>query len=144
MAQRRIVIQEEVEPQDWQSIESLGLLESMLDKDSLGVEFEFSPDPGGVPDGEVGSIYFIQEGLTGPIKIGYSKTPFLRKKKLQTGNATQLRFLGIISGTLDEEQWLHKRFARYHLRGEWFIPDETFVQQILALIQENVNPSLGN
>jgi len=67
------------------------------------------------------SIYFIQAGENGPIKIGFTngdgKT---RMAQLQTGNNKKLKLLFIYTGGTVTEKELHW-FHRYHrVRGEWF------------------------
>jgi hypothetical protein len=67
-------------------------------------------------------VYFIQEGDEGPIKIGFSRNVQERIKALQTGHAQPLRLLHAMRGTLDDEQRLHRRFARLRIQNEWFAP----------------------
>jgi hypothetical protein len=66
-------------------------------------------------------IYFIQQGDSGPIKIGYTETDVCRRvAQLQTGNAEPLRCLAVMEGTEEEEQALHGKFDDNRIRGEWF------------------------
>lgn len=80
--------------------------------------------------GTEGRIYFIQAGLGGPIKIGYSLDPDHRLLQLQTGNSHQLRILLVIEGDKDHEAILHQRFAYLRTEGEWFEPGKELVKYI--------------
>ncbi len=66
------------------------------------------------------TIYFIQAGELGPVKIGHGTNPRRRLHNLQIGSAEPLRLLGIREGDEEEERHLHQRFAHLHIRGEWF------------------------
>lgn len=80
-----------------------------------------------------GHIYFLRRASGGPIKIGFSIDPWDRIKGLQTGCSDDLVFLGVLSGTMDDELDLHEGFTKYRGRGEWFEP----AQEILEFISEN-------
>lgn len=71
-----------------------------------------------------GSLYFLQEGIDGPIKIGFT-TKHVRHRWLavQSHNSRELRLLGVIDGLskVDERKW-HAKFASARIRGEWFWP----------------------
>lgn len=68
-------------------------------------------------------VYFIQQGLDGPIKIGLARNPDARRDQLQTGHAEHLYLRAVRRGEADLERWLHARFAEGRLRGEWFRAD---------------------
>ncbi len=70
------------------------------------------------------SIYFIQVGLDGPIKIGKTKgNPLVRMAGLQTGIPFVLRIVAIISPARQAlEGELHAKFASLRIMGEWFHP----------------------
>ena len=79
----------------------------------------------------MGYIYFI--ATKDKIKIGFTKNPVEKRlKQLQTGNDENLVLLGYILGELEEEQLLHKQFAKDRIRhnGEWFFPSEELVEYI--------------
>ena len=78
-------------------------------------------------------VYFIQEGTTGKIKIGYSSNPHERLKSHQTSNSSTLRILGIIEGNIESEQLIHKRFEKFKVTGEWFEP----VDSLLTFIENS-------
>lgn len=78
-------------------------------------------------------IYFIQQGLSGPIKIGVSANPSRRLVNLQVANPFPLKIIGMIPGTVVEEEKIQKLFEKFRIQGEWFSPDE----EIINFIKEN-------
>jgi hypothetical protein len=67
------------------------------------------------------SVYFIQSGYSGPVKIGVASSPKKRLAQLQTGNPEKLVIVKVIKGKgIDYERELHRIFADYHIRDEWF------------------------
>jgi hypothetical protein len=84
------------------------------------------------------TIYFIQVGEDGPIKIGRTtKSPLGRMDSLQTGIPIPLWLLAIISHVDGSaETMLHRRFSHLHIQGEWFKPEE----ELLTYIRENTLP----
>lgn len=69
-------------------------------------------------------VYMIQAGYGG-IKIGVSNNPEKRLKELQTSNHKPLHIVVKFpfKNTNDAyifEKFLHERFAKYQMRGEWF------------------------
>lgn len=82
-------------------------------------------------------IYFIQQGHTGPIKIGFSKNPGARIRELQTSHHAQLRMLGEIDGSLNDERRLHEKFANHRIRREWFAPTQDLMDYIRSVLDEN-------
>ena len=77
-------------------------------------------------------IYFIQSGLKGSIKIGYTDNNIQeRMQALQSASPEKLYLLATMKGNKDEEQKLHKQFAEYRQQGEWFKSNpllNTFIQ----------------
>ncbi len=71
-------------------------------------------------------IYFIRAGKHGnPIKIGIADNVEKRICELQTGNHCKLYLIVKIkadsrSHAESMEKWMHYRFKRKHIRGEWF------------------------
>ncbi len=77
-------------------------------------------------------IYFIQHGVEGPIKIGYTNAkPSHRLSQFQAGNPVKLNLVGTMPGGESEEKELHRKFMIYRERGEWFHPSEELTQFIL-------------
>ncbi|HMS73497.1 MAG TPA: GIY-YIG nuclease family protein, partial [Baekduia sp.] len=64
-----------------------------------------------------GFVYFIQQGDTGPVKIGRAKHPTKRIRDLQTGNPDELLLREVIPGGAALERNLHHRFEPARLRG---------------------------
>lgn len=75
------------------------------------------------------SVYFIQSGTDGPVKIGIAENPRARMRHMQTGCPDRLRLLHAAPGGPEREAELHAWLAPHHLRGEWFKP----VDQVLGL-----------
>jgi hypothetical protein len=69
-------------------------------------------------------IYLIQEGLDGPVKIGWTGDGSVRKRlsSLQTAHSKNLTCLATCEGTPKDEKRLHRRFRHLRIRGEWFNP----------------------
>lgn len=80
----------------------------------------------------IGSVYFIQAGSDGPIKIGFAKNPEARLRDLQPGNHRTLFLRATRPGTGADERHHHERFASARLIGEWFAP----VPALLSYIKE--------
>ncbi|HEY1956720.1 MAG TPA: GIY-YIG nuclease family protein [Polyangiaceae bacterium] len=79
-------------------------------------------------------VYFLQEGVDGPIKIGHGRCPDRRLRGCQSGNPRELRLLGYRPGYRRDERTLHLRFKRLRIRGEWFQPAD----ELLAFIKETI------
>jgi len=78
-------------------------------------------------------IYFIQDTGSNAIKIGHSGEPLKRLAQCQTGSPHKLIMIGVIDGGPKEERQLHRRFKKFHLRGEWFRGDNRLLEQIRAM-----------
>ena len=77
------------------------------------------------------SIYFIQCGKNGPIKIGYTnKDVKERMAQLQTACPYELKLLWITDGGPEEEQTLHHNLKHENIRGEWFRPGNDVLRSI--------------
>jgi hypothetical protein len=78
-------------------------------------------------------VYFIQSDA-GPIKIGHSDVGARsRLSQLQTSSPIGLKLLKVLPGTIKLERELHRKFAQYRLRGEWFQPSP----ELLEFIKKN-------
>lgn len=79
-------------------------------------------------------IYFIQAGVDGPVKIGFSKSSagvYMRRRTMQTGHYERLRLLSLVEGDRDDERALHEFFASDRLEGEWFRPSDAVMELAL-------------
>jgi hypothetical protein len=89
------------------------------------------------------AVYFIQTAGENAIKIGYAKEPQKRRAELQTGHHEELTVVAVIArGDMALERRLHDRFAKSHIRGEWFRPTEEllgFIEGVRAC--EDVPPA---
>lgn len=86
----------------------------------------------------LGSLYFIQEGEAGAIKIGWTTNdPERRRDNLQIGNSDQLRLIAIVPDVSQEVEFeWHARFRAHQKRSEWFFP----VATLLSAIAEQTPP----
>lgn len=73
------------------------------------------------------AVYFIQSGGNGPVKIGKSIDPEARLRSLQTSHATELTLIRVVGGGHAAESWLHKRYDKLRIRGEWFAHDPSML-----------------
>ena len=80
------------------------------------------------------TIYFIQVGDDGPIKVGFSESPKARIAQLQSAHPYKLQLLALQNGDLDEEKQLHQLFACDHLQGEWYRPSPALLGHVANLI----------
>ena len=69
------------------------------------------------------TVYFIQAGNDGPVKIGMSENIPRRLANLQGAHFDTLRVIRQISGNGHEERLLHGHFSHLKIRGEWFLFD---------------------
>lgn len=66
------------------------------------------------------TVYFIQAGEGGPIKIGVSANVNHRLQMLQSANPAKLRLLGTVPGGRSVERQLYEALGDFRLMGEWF------------------------
>jgi hypothetical protein len=69
-----------------------------------------------------GDVYYIQEELSKNIKIGYTYNLNERLNTLQVANSSKLTIIHTINckNPYSHEQYLHKKYEKYHIRGEWY------------------------
>ena len=70
-------------------------------------------------------IYFIANERKSVVKIGVANRPNKRLKTFQTAHYEELIILRVIKVStrtlaFQLESALHKKFKRFHIRGEWF------------------------
>lgn len=88
-------------------------------------------------------VYVIQHEL-GPVKIGIADDPEDRLGQLQTGCPFELRLRQTKTPRDAEkvERYLHQRFKKYHMRGEWFdIPKKDLGFEIPSHMKRRGVPS---
>jgi hypothetical protein len=80
-----------------------------------------------------GSIYFLQVGADGPIKIGFTISDVKRRVRAhQTGSPHILRWIGVYEGSRQDELHAHRLLQNSSLRGEWFYP----TTEVLAFVRQ--------
>lgn len=79
-------------------------------------------------------VYFIRQGVTGPVKIGVAKDVVKRVRQLQTNQAVPLRIIRVLEGAGPLEKDLHSRFSHLRLKGEWFTFDPDMVKGDLGAV----------
>lgn len=77
------------------------------------------------------SVYFIQAGEGGRIKIGYAGIPEHRISYLSRFSGPDLKTLAIIEGSARLESYLHQHVKGSHAHDEWFDP----TPEVLALVK---------
>lgn len=75
------------------------------------------------------SIYFLQTGDDGPVKIGFATSVKARVKTIQLSSPEKLRVIREIEGDIPMERWLHRHFKKHQLNGEWF----SFCDEMLVI-----------
>jgi hypothetical protein len=83
-------------------------------------------------------VYIIRAGTEGPVKIGWSKRPAIRKANVQPTHYEELFVLREINCTRAGEGMLHRYFQSRRIRGEWF----TFDEEMLSVEIESVAQAL--
>lgn len=87
-----------------------------------------------MPRARVPTIYFIQRGEGGLIKIGFTlRSTQRRLSELQVGCPETLHLLAESPGTEAHEDVLHLHFAAAWKRGEWFEPVPELLDMINAI-----------
>jgi hypothetical protein len=75
-------------------------------------------------------IYFVREGLTGPIKIGFSDSTRQRVNSLRSASPNVLTCLAVMRGTRIDEYKLHQQFSDTRVQGEWFTATPALLKYI--------------
>ena len=70
-------------------------------------------------------VYFISEGIHGPVKVGYAYDIARRMSFMQSLNSRELKFRFAIGCESTKEakaleKRLHHCLRHYYIRGEWF------------------------
>lgn len=78
------------------------------------------------------TIYFVQSGPSGPIKIGVSNNLDRRLSNLSIDNAEPIALLASCDGGMPLEQRLHRTLRGHCYRGEWFRPSSLVIDAIDA------------
>lgn len=78
-------------------------------------------------------IYFIQSEHGGPIKIGHAEDLAKRLVQIQTSRPDALCVLASVPGTVEQERFLHSRFAHLREKGEWFTATKELTEAVESL-----------
>lgn len=87
-------------------------------------------------------VYAIQQGRRGLVKIGLAKAPLARLRLLSTGSGIELQLIVAVPGDGALERELHREFADFRVRGEWFKPAVAIKKRFNRLWYENCRISL--
>ena len=77
-----------------------------------------------------GHVYFIESGEF--IKIGYTRSPVARVRKMLTDTPIAPHLLHAEPGSFKQEKLFHRHFAAIRSRGEWFQK----TPELLAFIEQ--------
>jgi len=90
------------------------------------------------------SVYIIQAGDNGPIKIGESSNPCKRLRELQVGNHKILELIWTYDGKYSELE-IHNELHQYKIYGEWFEYNNHVIEFIKSNLYKEVslNNTLG-
>lgn len=67
-------------------------------------------------------VYFVQQGVGGPIKVGASRNFEKRLKTLNTNSHVRMAVLATTPGGFELERDIHHELNAHRLEGEWFAP----------------------
>lgn len=81
----------------------------------------------------MGFVYLMRNQRNKFTKIGWSKSPTLREKTLQS-EEPEIELLWSAPGTLADEAALHLKYQNERVRGEWFNLATTEISKIKELI----------
>ena len=83
------------------------------------------------------TIYFLQLGNNGPVKIGITKYLEPRIQSIQGCVPVPLQLVLTLRGNRLLEKKLHDRFAKYKIQGEWYELGDALRDFINEQIQAN-------
>lgn len=78
-------------------------------------------------------IYLIKSEENGMCKIGFSLTPELRLKSIQTSCPYKLELIIVIDGDIGIERQIHDKFISLKSKGEWFLYSDEIVDFMLCI-----------
>jgi hypothetical protein len=83
-------------------------------------QYEWNTEGRKIQDKE-GSIYMVQAGKDGPVKIGITNKLSSRLVSIQVSCPYKIRVVSVISNcTYQNERELHEKYKRFRIHGEWF------------------------
>ena len=75
-------------------------------------------------------IYFIKETDSYFVKIGEAENISKRLKALQVANPRKLILFGSVLWEHRKEREFHKKYSKYHIKGEWFKFDDKSLKRL--------------
>lgn len=81
---------------------------------------------------QTSQVYFIVNEARSAVKIGFSTDPESRLHQLEEGTIDDLKIIALFPGGRKEEALLHKKFAKFRIRREWFIFSDEIKNYIKA------------
>lgn len=78
-------------------------------------------------------VYFVRYADSDRVKIGVSEGINNRLSSLGGGTPEKITLMATVSGDRRAEARLHKKFARYRIKGEWFRLEGKLAEYIKAL-----------
>lgn len=90
-------------------------------------------------------IYYIRNKQCSTVKIGYTNDRLdQRLTSIQVGNHHDLDIMATREGCRDFEKFLHRKFKKYYIRGEWFELNECIANSITDNYDEEFKTFLEN
>lgn len=111
------------------------------EKDKIAMDLElsrFSNSRKTKKEETIDDLYLIHDLDSNLLKIGRSKNAKKRLKQLQTANGNKLELVCVIKGSGSNETLLQEHFKDLRKEGEWFIFDESILDQFI-LLGGNIN-----
>lgn len=84
-------------------------------------------------DKHVEQVYFMRYGTSDRVKIGFTGKMNLRKCSLESGTPENLHLIATVTGGRAQEARLHKRFAAFRIKGEWYKLEGKLAEYVAAL-----------
>lgn len=69
-------------------------------------------------------VYFMQFGHGNPVKIGFTRNLGARLRSIESNHIEPLTLLVVAPGGKELEDRIHRRLAKFKIRGEWFSDSE--------------------
>jgi DNA-binding transcriptional regulator YdaS (Cro superfamily) len=86
------------------------------------------------------TLYFLQAGMDGPIKIGGTKLAIEKRlSAIQNGCPYKIRILLTVEGTRTQERALHRAFENDRSHGEWFLASDRLLSTIGKIAASGFN-----
>jgi hypothetical protein len=129
-------------PGVWRAATGLQRYHGLMHPDDEVIELPSRPyeRPSG-PRDFGGCVYYIRAVTTGFIKIGIAIDFRNRFRGLCSASPDKLVVLAVVEGQYrDEEQALHKKFAKERSHGEWFHPSKRLMKHIRAIQLQTDSP----